>query len=123
MAENKNSGPRLKLLIFGLAAVQLLDIIIHAATDQLEVLRVSSNAVIFIWLAVVAPGKQKTNPLSTAVGSIGMYLMLNFIFLAREGVTNADQGGELRGMLFALLFLTLSLSIILTSNLRTTLAK
>lgn len=123
MAENKNSGPRLKLLIIGLAAVQLLDIIVHAATDQLEVLRVSSNAVIFIWLAVAALSKQKTYSLPTAVGSIGMYLVLNFIFLAREGVTNADQGGELRGMLFVLLSLTLLLSIILISNLKATRAK
>ncbi|MBI4739297.1 hypothetical protein HY772_07140 [Candidatus Woesearchaeota archaeon] len=104
----------------GIAMVQLADIVIHAATDQLEILRVSSNGIVLIWLAVVMTGKFNVKFLQTAVASISAYLILNLIFLAREGTTNVEQGGELRTMLFLLMFLTITLSIWLTYLLRNT---
>ena len=97
----------------GIALIQLFDILIHAVTNQLEVLRVSSNIVILIWLAVVISGKVTTKFLPASVSAIGLYLLLNIIFLAREGLTNTQQGGEPRIMLFLLMLLTLSLSTFL----------
>ena len=110
MSKAANTTTRLNILAIGIALIQIFDILIHAATDQLEFLRVTSNIVILLWLAFVFFGKANTN---TAIGAVGLYLLLNIIFLAREGLTNPQQGGELRVMLFILVILTTVLSIIL----------
>lgn len=114
MAKSINTASTLKALGIGIAVIQLLDIIIHAVTNQIEILRVSSNAIILLWLAGVALGRFKAKFLLTAISSIGLYLVLNIIFLAREGVTNVEQGGGLRVPLFLLVFLTITLSTALT---------
>lgn len=92
-----------------LLLVQLFDIGVHAATDQLEPLRVASNLIIIAWLAVMASGRSSRRTVPTAFVSIGAYLGLNMIFLALEGLTNPNTG-ELRGMLFLLVILTTALS-------------
>jgi CDP-diglyceride synthetase len=97
-----------------LALLQIFDIIIHAATNQLEPLRVTSNLVILIWLAAVAFRKIEISFRTTSLGAIGLYLLLNIAFLMREGFTNPEQGGELRIMLFVLVFLTTLFSTIFT---------
>lgn len=104
----------LKALGIAIAVIQILDIIIHAATDQLEVIRVVANMILLLWLAVAASGRVGAIFLSIAIGSIGLYLLLNLVFLAREGLTNVGQGGGLRVTLFALVFLTVTLSTALT---------
>lgn len=114
MSKNANMPTILKVLAIATATVQLLDIIIHAATNQLEIIRVASNAVMLLWLAIIISGGFKKGFSTTAVGSISLYLLLNIVFLSREGLTNAEQGGELRVTLFLLLFLTLTLSTLLT---------
>jgi len=100
----------LKIAGIGIFITQLLDIVIHAATDQLEPIRVSSNIIIFLWLVIVVSGKLKEKSLLLAVASIVVYFILNIIFLSIEGVTNAEQGGGLRVALFVLVFVTLTLS-------------
>lgn len=54
-----------------------------------------------------------------SITSTGLYLILNLIFLVREGVTT-EPGGGLRVMLFLLVFLTIALStlVIATHNMR-----
>ena len=94
----------------GIAAIQLVDIIIHAATNQLEIIRVFSNLIILAWLTVLMLNWLKRKWLQIAILSIGLYMVLNFIFLAREGLTNPEQGGSLRIMLFLLVFFTVTLS-------------
>jgi len=101
----------MKALGFGIAIVQTLDIVLHAATDQLELLRVTSNIVILLWLVTAMLGKANR---VMAVSTIGAYLLLNITFLAREGVVNVEQAGGLRVTLFVLIFLTTALSITLT---------
>ena len=96
-----------------IAIIQLFDIAIHVATNQLEPIRVASNVIILVWLMAMASGRINTKFVQAAVASIGAYLVLNTIFLMQEGVTNPNQGGELRTMLFLLLFLTLTLSTLL----------
>ena len=113
MSKQFNQTSAFKALGAGIILIQLFDLLIHAATNQLEILRVSSNVILLLWLAVTALGRYNTKFLSLAVGSIGGYLALNFIFLALEGVTNVEQGGELRGMLFLLMSLTVAASFLL----------
>jgi hypothetical protein len=109
MSKNVNS----KFLLIAIALVQLFDIFIHAVTNQLEFLRVMSNLVILVWLVLVFIGKTDTKFFPAAIGSVGLYLVLNMIFLASEGLTNPAQGGAPRTMLFALVVLTAVLSIIM----------
>jgi hypothetical protein len=97
-------------IIVLLVGLQLFDVVIHAATDQLETLRVASNVIILAWLIVVISGRINARAVQAAAGAIGAYLGLNVLFLALEGVTNPNQGGELRVTLFLLVFLTVVLS-------------
>ncbi|MBK8989838.1 MAG: hypothetical protein IPM39_27885 [Chloroflexi bacterium] len=112
----KQTNPSLILSILGItiALIQIFDIVIHATTNQLEPLRVIANVVILLWLAGVASGRLKARFQPTAVVASCAYLVLNLIFLAREGIRNPEQGGELRILLFILMFLTVTLSFILT---------
>jgi len=114
MSKQIHTPASLRVLQIAVAIIQVFDIIIHAATDQLEILRVTSNVIILLWLAIVTTGKFNLKFLQIAASSIGAYLVLNAIFLAMEGVTNIEQGGGLRTTLFLLVFLTITLSTLLT---------
>ena len=109
----KHTTTILKILGVGIALLQLFDILIHAATDQLEILRVTSNIIVLVWLTIAAAGKFSGKFLQIAMGSVSAYLILNITFLALEGVRNMEQGGELRVTLFLLVFLTTALSALL----------
>jgi hypothetical protein len=93
--------------------IQLFDIVLHAETGQLEIIRVTSNLVILTWLAILISGRWKTKFLPASFAVIGAYLMLNAIFLAQEGIVNVEQGGGLRVTLFLLVFFTTVLSALL----------
>ena len=99
-----------KLIGTLLAVIQIVDIVIHAAINQLEILRVSSNVIILLWLAGAAAGKFNTRSLAVILTPIGLYLTFNIIFLASEGLTNSEQGGGLRTTLFVLVLLTMTFS-------------
>ena len=114
MSKQIHTPASLRVLQIAVAIIQVFDIIIHAATDQLEILRVTSNVIILLWLAIVTMGKFNLKFLQIAATSIGAYLVLNVIFLAMEGVINIEQGGGLRTTLFLLVFLTITLSTLLT---------
>lgn len=116
MSKHAPASAVLRVLGVGIALVQLFDILIHAITNQLELIRVISNVIILLWLGSVSTGKFGAKFPQTAFGAIGAisaYLVLNIIFLALEGVTNAVQGGGLRVMLFLLVFMTTILSSLL----------
>ena len=106
----KHTTTILKILGLGIALLQLFDIFIHAVTDQLEILRVTSNIIVLVWLTIAAAGKFSGKFLQISMGSVSAYLILNITFLALEGVRNMEQGGELRVTLFLLIFLTTALS-------------
>lgn len=98
---------KLKILGVVIAAIQVVDIVIHAATNQLEPTRVSSNGIILVWLAVVAWGKLNARPRLFTLLVISVYFVLNVVFLFQEGVTN---NGQLRVALLLLVALTVTLS-------------
>ncbi|MBT3313945.1 MAG: hypothetical protein HN390_04960 [Anaerolineae bacterium] len=106
-----------KILGIVIILVQLFDIFIHAASDQLEPLRVISNLIIVAWVVVLLAGKLGEKIKSASLGSIGTYLGLNLIFLALEGLTNANTGAP-RSMLFLLVILTTALSSVLFTQLK-----
>lgn len=119
----KNHSPKKSLLSNGLGIaiilIQLVDIIIHVATDQAEPIRITSNIIIMSWNVALGMnwlGKQ-ARPISFA--TIGTYLILNLIFLSQNGLTNPEQGGTVRMALFLLVFLTVVLSALLTLRMST----
>ncbi len=115
MQKQTRSPLLFKTLVIAIALVQLFDIVIHVATDQLEPLRVASNLIILLWLAVALSGRFNMKSMLAAGGALGGYVILNGLFLALEGVTNPAQGGALRTTLFVLIGLTGALSIWLVS--------
>lgn len=94
-----------------IAVVQVFDILIHAATDQLEFLRVTANIVILVWLAILFFGRLGRVSKAASAGAVGLYILLNLIFLFQAGFTNPEQGGAPRTMLFILVILTSLLSM------------
>lgn len=104
-----------RALGLALAITQLFDVVIHAATDQLEPLRVIANLAILLWLGALAIGKFQAQTLSMSLGAIGLYLALNLIFLAREGLTNPAQGDAVRVMLLLLVATTTALAMALVA--------
>ena len=110
----QNTSWSLRVLGGVIAIVQVFDIFIHVATNQVEPIRITSNIIILLWLTTVfILSTFNVNFLKMAIGSIVSYLVLNIIFLMLEGVTNAEQGGELRVTLFVLVLLTVTLSTLL----------
>lgn len=109
---NQPVAASIKLMALAITIVQLLDIVLHAATDQLEFIRVTSNLVILAWLATLFSSRLK-NLFPISLGAIGTYLLLNAIFLAREGLYNIEQGGGLRVTLLILVSLTVGFSTLL----------
>lgn len=104
-----------RALGLALALTQLFDIIIHAAADQLEPLRVAANLVVLLWLGALAAGKFKAQAWPLALGALGVYLVLNLVFLMREGLTNPAQGDAVRVMLLLLVATTAALAAALAA--------
>lgn len=110
MPKSLPSSLLLRGLSFALVLVQIFDVVIHAATNQLEPIRVAANVIILLWLVAINSGRFKANFLPISFASIGAYLVLNLIFLARDGLTNPAQGDEPRVILLTLVILTVILS-------------
>ena len=106
----------LRLLGVVIILIQLFDIIIHVSTDQVEPIRIASNLVIIFWSIAAMAGWLKERFRNISLAAIGAYFVLNVIFLAQNGLTNPEQGGALRVTLFALVFLTVTLSALFTSR-------
>ena len=104
----------LKLLGIVIVLIQLFDIIIHVSTDQAEPIRIASNIVIIGWIIAALIGWLKERIRTISIAVIGTYFVLNAIFLAQNGLTNPEQGGALRTMLFLLVLLTVTLSTLFT---------
>ncbi len=101
-----------KVLAALVALTQVLDIVIHAATNQLEVIRITSNGVIVVWLALVVAQRIVVSFRRVGFAFIGVIWSLNLIFLATQGTIN-PQNGQPRTALFVLVILTITLSSVL----------
>ena len=112
----QRSNTTILLIGVALALVQVIDIILHVATNQAEPIRIMSNIVILVWLAFAAFGKFKQQGFRLlAVGFMGVYLALNIAFLAVNGLTNTAQGGGLRVTLLVLIVISVALAVLLTT--------
>ena len=87
--------------------LQALDIVLHAATNQLEPLRVASNILLGLAAIVAARSSRFARPI--LLGASGAYLALNVLFLFQYGLVNPNTGG-VRYPLFAFVSGSLALA-------------
>lgn len=78
-------------------ALQTLDVVVHAATDQLEPLRVASNVLLGLAASVAARSSRFAGPI--LLSASGAYLAMNVLFLFQYGVINPNTDA-LRAPLF-----------------------
>ncbi|HRN51602.1 MAG TPA: hypothetical protein PLC52_08710 [Anaerolineales bacterium] len=100
MKLNKGLGIAIILL-------QLVDMLVHINTGQLERTRIAASLIMVFWV-LRAPNNASAN--YTGLVSLGIYLALNLFFLWQNGFTNPEAGGALRIALFAFVLLTAALT-------------
>lgn len=116
--ETQNRDRKRQIYILGavIALVQVFDIVIHVTNDMIEPIRITSNVFIFVWLGIILSGRLTHNPWRVASGFVGVYVLLNALFLATEGLTNPDNGDQFRTVLFVLVGVTVALSMWLANT-------
>lgn len=68
-----------------------------------------------VWLGIVVSGRMNHRPWRLASGFVGVYLLLNAVFLAMEGFIN-PANGQFRTVLCVLVGATVALSVWLTNT-------
>ncbi len=113
--ETKNAGRKLLWLPAVIALVQVADILIHVGSDMIEPIRIASNLSILVWLGIVVSGRMNHRPWRLASGFVGVYLLLNALFLATKGLIN-PANDQFRTVLCVLVGATVALSVWLTNT-------
>lgn len=98
-------------------SVQILDIIVHFLTNQLEMIRVQSNIVIMMWTIFLFIQTRAFSKSMITTISISIYLILNLLFIFQYGLVNS-LSGDLRIALIMFVLLTVSLAFIQTNQLK-----
>jgi hypothetical protein len=98
-------------------SVQILDIIVHFLTNQLEMIRVQSNIVIMMWTIFLFIQTRAFSKSMITTISISIYLILNLLFIFQYGLVNS-LSGNLRIALIMFVLLTVSLAFIQTNQLK-----
>lgn len=99
-----------KWLGIAVILIQLFDIVIHVRADQAEPLRITANIVICAWIIAMMMAWLQMRLRPSSLAAIGIYLLLNLIFLVQNGLTNPEQGDAPRIALFVLVIVTIVLS-------------
>lgn len=100
---------------FLIIVIQILDVLTHALTNQLEMIRVQSNIVIVLWTIFLYLRTSKFSKRLLSTLSISIYLILNLLFIFQFGIIN-QQSGDYRVALIIFVILTASLSFIQTNQ-------
>lgn len=96
-------------------SVQILDIIVHFLTNQLEIIRVQSNIVIMLWTIFLFIQTRSFSKRVITTISISIYLILNLLFIFQYGIVNSNSG-DLRIALFIFVLLTIGLAFMQTNQ-------
>ena len=94
------------VLLVALAGVQLIDVVVHLATSQVEVLRIIASAVIVMAAVVARAVPVGSAGITVIVVGAAIYLVLNVVFLVDAGLVNSVTGAP-RILLFVFIALTL----------------
>ena len=85
--------------------IQLFDIIIHVATNQVEPIRIAASVIISAWIGLVFWNKLGKSFAVISQAAMTIYIILNVIFINTAGVTNPTNDSP-RLTLFAIVTLT-----------------
>lgn len=99
-----------KLLGIIIELVQFIDIVIHVAVDQVEPIRITSNIVLLVWVMGTLLNWFGERLRAVSLAAVGLYLLLNLIFLIQNGLTNPEQGDAPRTALFLLVMVSVVIS-------------
>ena len=94
------------VLLVALAGVQLIDVVFHIATGQVEVLRLIASAVIVMAAVIARAVPVGSAGITVIVVGAAIYLVLNVVFLVDAGLVNPVTGAP-RIPLFVFIALTL----------------
>lgn len=78
------------LLFAFLITIQILDVLVHVASDQIEPIRITSNLLIIVG-AVGAYLSGRLSVLLSVLAGIS-YFVLNAVFVAAAGLVNPETG-------------------------------
>lgn len=109
-----NRIPKYNISIL-IISVQILDIIVHFLTNQLEIIRVQSNIVIMLWTIFLFIQTRSFSKRVITTISISIYLILNLLFIFQYGIVNSNSG-DLRIALFIFVLLTIGLAFMQTNQ-------
>ena len=98
----------------GIVILNILDIVIHVITDQIEILRILGNIACIIPMLILSREDKKNKTKIWINGSLILYFMFNGIFVAIPG---NDGLGE-RPLMSIFLSLTILLHYVALFNLR-----
>ena len=98
----------------GIVILNILDIVIHVITDQIEILRILGNIACIIPMLILSREDKKSKTKIWINGSLILYFMFNGIFVAIPG---NDGLGE-RPLMSIFLSLTILLHYVALFNLR-----
>lgn len=76
----------LKVLLYVSILLNILDVVLHVVTDQVEALRIAGNIIIII-SAVIALVRWR--PMAVLIAGLASYLALNCIFIIFSGIGTA----------------------------------
>ncbi|MEO0550779.1 MAG: hypothetical protein AAFZ91_12740 [Pseudomonadota bacterium] len=92
------------LIIF----VQVIDVGIHVAANQVEPVRILAGVILTLYSGLGLTGRASVGSALTASAA---YLVLNAWFLSAHGLTNPDIGNAPRYALFALVTISIGLTL------------
>ena len=102
-------------LFLALLAVQLIDVLVHIATGQPELIRMLASALLV--LGAIAATRSRRYYMVILIAAGAAYLLLNFLFVSENGVTN-PANGNLRIPLLVFVVVSLLLEDLLRLRLR-----
>jgi hypothetical protein len=92
ISNSNQNGKKITRFSIAMISIQILDIIVHIATNQIEPLRIASNIIIIIaavlWIIAVVHVVKFWAGFASGL----VYLVLNGIFLAEFGLINPSSG-------------------------------
>ncbi len=117
--QNGGSKTQIYVLSAVIALIQVVDIVVHVSNDMIEPIRLLSNGFIFVWLGIFMSGRFNHIAWRMAGLFVGVYFLLNAIFVTTEGFTNPENGDQFRTALFVFVAATIALSAWLTNTIDT----
>lgn len=99
-----------QMLMGLIVLVQVADVLLHAASNQLEPLRITANVLLCMGLAALFSARGRALFAQVELFCVGAYLTLNAVFLATAGVVN-PLNGNVRLPLFVFVGVSALLSV------------